>query len=335
MSIRTFFIATFFILSVSSTSFGQKTNHGLVKWLSLEEAEKQAKKNPKPILIDVYTDWCGWCKKMIASTYSDPQVANYINANFYPVAYNAETRDTITYQGIKYYNKEKLPRGTHELSAKLLNNKLSYPTTILMTGDFQNTTLVPGYLDAQTIAPILVYYKEKLFNQVNINEYIAYFDSTFVKKPVLKKEVKWYGMQEALELNKKSPKKILVHLEENDCVICKVMDSTTYRHPIVADYLNKNFYPVRFHAASRDTIEILNQKLVNTGQYHQLTLAALKDKLEFPALLFFNERNELIMPVPSYFTPKSLEPVLHYFKNDVFMQKPFPEFMKEFKGSVR
>src|SRR5690606_14867919 len=102
-------------------------------------------------------------------------------------------------------------------------------------------------------------------------------------------------------LNKQHPRKIFVHLEENNCVTCRVMDSTTYRHPVVADYLNENFYPVRFHVMSKDTLEILNQKLVNTGSYHQLATAALKEQFKFPAILFFNERNELIMPVPQYF----------------------------------
>ncbi|HEY8399664.1 MAG TPA: DUF255 domain-containing protein [Cytophagaceae bacterium] len=335
MQTRKILVLIFITIISASTTFAQNNTHGLVNWLTLEEAEKKAKESPKPILIDVYTDWCGWCKYMIKTTYSDPQVAGYINNNFYPVAFNAETKDTIVWQGTTYYNKEASQRPTHQLAYKLLGNNLSYPTTVFMTGDFQNTSVVPGYLEAKTIAPILVYYNEKLFTQANINEYMAYFDSTFNKKPVLKKEVKWYGMQEALELNKQHPKKIFVHLEENNCVTCRVMDSTTYRHPVVADYLNENFYPVRFHVMSKDTLEILNQKLVNTGSYHQLATAALKEQFKFPAILFFNERNELIMPVPQYFTPQNMEPVLHYFKNDKYTQMPFPDFLKDFKGQVK
>ncbi|MFN6944598.1 MAG: thioredoxin family protein [Cytophagaceae bacterium] len=309
----------------------------LVNWISIEEAEKLAKSNPKPILIDVATDWCGWCKKMMASTYSDPQVANYINQNFYPVYFNAETRDTIRYQGKTYVNKETGNRGTHELTYKFLPERRSYPSTLFMTGDFQNSALVPGYLDAQTIAPILVYYQENLLTQANINEFIAYFDSTFTpgKQVQLKAKVKWYDLQEALDLNQKNPKKIFVHMEETNCVSCRVMDSTSYTHPVIAAFLIENFYPVRFHAESKDTITILNQRLGNTGKYHTLAVAALKEKMDFPAVLFFNERNELIMPVPQYMTPKFLEPVLYYFKEDAFQKMAFPDYLKTFTGKIK
>ncbi|HMS53720.1 MAG TPA: DUF255 domain-containing protein, partial [Chitinophagales bacterium] len=66
-----------------------------VKWLTITEAEKAAKKKPKKIMIDVYTDWCGWCKKMDASTFKNPVVANYINQNYYAVKLNAERADSI------------------------------------------------------------------------------------------------------------------------------------------------------------------------------------------------------------------------------------------------
>lgn len=311
-------------------------SHGLVKWMSIEEAEKKTKDNPKPILIDIYTDWCGWCKRMMATTYSDPQVAGYINQNFYPVAFNAETHDTIRYQGETFVNKEPGKNGTHQLAYKFLPKSRSYPSTIFMDGNMQNSTLVPGYLESNTIAPILVFYKEKLFGS-DINQFMAYFDSTFTpgKSSKQKAQVKWMDFQEALNQNLKKPKKILVDLYLDECISCKVMDSTSFTHPAIAAYINENFYPVRFNARSTDTINLLNQTLVNTGNYHQLAAAALKNKMnDFPALLFFNEKNELITPVPEYMPPKFLEAVLTYFKKDVYLQKQFPDFLKEFKGSI-
>ena len=45
-----------------------------INWMSFEEAIARSKEDPKHIFVDVYTDWCGWCKKMDASTFVDPVI---------------------------------------------------------------------------------------------------------------------------------------------------------------------------------------------------------------------------------------------------------------------
>src|SRR4051812_13405847 len=76
----------------------------LVKWMDFKEAFEKNSKVPKPFIIDIYTDWCGWCKHMMKTTYAVPELANYINSNFYPVKFNAETHDTIEFLGEKFAN---------------------------------------------------------------------------------------------------------------------------------------------------------------------------------------------------------------------------------------
>lgn len=87
-------------------NIGQK-HSGPINWLSLSEADSLYKIQPKPMFIDVYTDWCGWCKRMDATTFQDQSVASYLNANFYPVKLDAEMDDSVVFMGNTYHNTQK------------------------------------------------------------------------------------------------------------------------------------------------------------------------------------------------------------------------------------
>src|SRR5438105_1727182 len=70
-----------------------------LKWMSLNEVEVAKKEINKPILIDLYTDWCGWCKVMDRKTYSDKNVIAYLQEKFYVVKLNAETKQPVSWSG--------------------------------------------------------------------------------------------------------------------------------------------------------------------------------------------------------------------------------------------
>ncbi len=112
-----------FFLFVSIHLIGQKSSDykSPINWLTLEEADSLYKIQKRPIFIDVFTNWCGWCKRMDASTFKDPNVAAYLNTNFYPVKLNAETRDTITFNGKTYTNSQsaKVKKVINDLNKKI------------------------------------------------------------------------------------------------------------------------------------------------------------------------------------------------------------------------
>ncbi|MCP4522175.1 MAG: DUF255 domain-containing protein, partial [Cytophagales bacterium] len=93
-------ILSLFIFS-SSQLFAQEK----VQWHTLEEVEELMKKEPRKIIIDVYTDWCHWCKKMDKTTFNHPEIAKYINKNFYAVKINAESKKSITFNNKTYLTK--------------------------------------------------------------------------------------------------------------------------------------------------------------------------------------------------------------------------------------
>ena len=76
-------------MTVASVGWAQETP---VKWMSFEQAIEKSKTEKRKIFIDVYTDWCGWCKVMDKNTFSETQVAKILNEMFYPVKLDAEQR---------------------------------------------------------------------------------------------------------------------------------------------------------------------------------------------------------------------------------------------------
>lgn len=93
---------TLLLIFISSGLFAQ--HNGPINWVSLQEADSLYQIQPKPLFIDVYTDWCGWCKRMDATTFSNQEIANYLNQNFYAVKLDAETKDSILFKGKVFKN---------------------------------------------------------------------------------------------------------------------------------------------------------------------------------------------------------------------------------------
>ena len=101
-----------------------------INWMTLEEALEKSKTEKRKIFVDVMTDWCGWCKRMDETTFTDPAVAQYLNEHFYAVKFNAEQTNDIVFQNKTYHFKSSNGRGYHELAAEWLNNRLSFPTSV-------------------------------------------------------------------------------------------------------------------------------------------------------------------------------------------------------------
>lgn len=129
-----------------------------IQWMTFDEVQVAMSKKPKKVLIDMYTDWCGWCKVMDKKTFSNPELAAYINENFYPVKFNAEAKEPIRFAG-KIWEIEPGTK-TNKLAIEMVRGQLSYPTTIIMDANFQNPQPIPGYLDVPTMETVMHYLVE-------------------------------------------------------------------------------------------------------------------------------------------------------------------------------
>ena len=136
----------------------KSTERGVVNWMTLEQALEKSKTEKRKIFVDMYTDWCGWCKHMDSTTFVNPAIAKYLNEHFYPVKFNAEQEKDIVFKDKTYKFKKNGTRGYHELAALWLNNRLSFPTVVFLDENQQLIQPVPGYQDAIKMEAIINYF---------------------------------------------------------------------------------------------------------------------------------------------------------------------------------
>jgi thioredoxin-related protein len=175
-----FLIISFMSLTLGSfTPLNKEKNNITIQWLTFEEAVAKSKEKPKKMLIDVYTDWCGWCKKMDKDTYDNALIAQYINENYYAVKFNAEQKESITFDNHTFKFVAQGGRGYHELAASLLQGQMSYPSTVFLDEQFRLIQPLPGYYTAKDFDPILKYFVEGMSKNISFEDYKKTYRSPF------------------------------------------------------------------------------------------------------------------------------------------------------------
>jgi thioredoxin-related protein len=151
-----------------------------VKWYSFEEAVQLNKKEPRKLIIDVYTSWCKYCKIMDSNTFSNPVVADYLNKKYYPVKFNAEQTERVIFNKDTFRFVAQGGRGYHELAAALLNNQLSYPSIVFMDETLKSLIYISkGYVDAKTFDGIVKFIGDDSYKTQTWENWIASYKSPF------------------------------------------------------------------------------------------------------------------------------------------------------------
>ncbi|MBN2747029.1 MAG: DUF255 domain-containing protein [Bacteroidales bacterium] len=162
----------FLVVLIVSLFFFSYSSNESIRWYSMQEALDLQQKAPKKIVVDVYTDWCGWCKRMDANTFSNAAVAAYMNKNFYPVKFNAEGNDTIKFKGRTFVNANYgKSRSTHSFTPVLVNGKISYPVFVFISEKTQGITKVYGYQEVSKWMAWLRYIAKDKYRGQTFDQY--------------------------------------------------------------------------------------------------------------------------------------------------------------------
>jgi thioredoxin-related protein len=147
-----------------------------IPWMSVEEAAGKLQQEQRPVLIDLYTTWCGWCKQMDKRTYSNKKVAAYLQDKFYPVRVDAETHATIAWGGRTYqFNPQ---YRSNEFAMYLTHGRLEFPTTIIIVPG-EEPQAIPGFLEPKDLELLVKYFGEGVYRTTSFDDYQKRFKASW------------------------------------------------------------------------------------------------------------------------------------------------------------
>lgn len=167
----------FFCLIIFCSATFKTGSNEKIQWLKLEEVSIKVKEQSKPILIDLYTDWCYWCKVMDKKTYSNSKVIDYINEHFYSARINAETKDVVNWNQ-KIYNYNNLYR-INDFALYITSGQASFPTTVIIPAENEAPISIAGFLEPKELELIVRYFGDGDYKTKSFPEYQKTFKATW------------------------------------------------------------------------------------------------------------------------------------------------------------
>ncbi|MFT4985871.1 MAG: thioredoxin-related protein [Glaciecola sp.] len=154
-----------------------------INWITIDEAQEAMKKEPRKIMMDVYTKWCGPCKMMMKNTFTNTDLIEYINKHYYAVKFDAESKEDVTFRGEPYTNPDYVEgkagrNGVHTFSRFI--GITAYPSLVYIDEELNLLTVDKGYKTAPDVEKFLRFFKEDMHLVDNPQEKWQNYNKTFV-----------------------------------------------------------------------------------------------------------------------------------------------------------
>ena len=145
--------------AANTTPLASAQSQQAVQWLDFEQLDDALAVHPKKVFIDFYTSWCTYCRKMDKVVFTKPSVIEVLNHSYYAVRIDAETQDTIQFDGVAYTNEQvgKSRTPIHQLAQilALRNGQFAPPTMIILDEEFNVKQRFFNYLDSKKLIKAL------------------------------------------------------------------------------------------------------------------------------------------------------------------------------------
>lgn len=330
----------FVLLMIVSINLSAQTVKDSIHWISIEEAAKKFKEIQKPVFFYFYLNDSDSCREQESTTFSNPEVANYINILFYPVKVNAETKDSLKFFDGNYYKNTGEYGKIHDLAFKLIGTTDSFPSFVLFSRRAAGRAFT-GFKDRDEIFRILIYYAENIDLNTEFEDWYRYHKKGYPpgqKQIITRLNVRWKDIDEANELMKTEPKKKILNFYNYNKISSNLMRTQTFNQKQIADYLNEKYYLVNIDVFTQDTIKIKGITYINENKsykYHQLPIAALEGKMVFPAFIILDEDGNVLQKFQQYMIPEEFEKIMYFYGENAYKKETFKLFTKNFESKLK
>lgn len=159
--------------------FSITTAMAQVEWMTMNEALTAQKNEPRKILFKAYTQSCPNCKWMDKHAFAKAEIAQFINTNYYPVKFDVEGKEPITYKGKNYGNKQykKFPGAQHEFAEVM--KIFEYPTLIFYDEKANIINPVPGKMGPRKLEVYITMLADDTYKSIRTGQDWADYQASF------------------------------------------------------------------------------------------------------------------------------------------------------------